>query len=392
MDRIFGNVVKSLQHITSLDNTFNDNDIHPLYVENRKELSVLFSNSEDKFIEQFYGKSGRQMILADIIEYIFTGRGYHFIDGDRDKLSDYLKMIMYFTNILMYYESMTVESKSREKFLELLSEVNPAEKEDEIYGALLEYNNIIGLPIDKISNDFFTDDFVTKFCFEDKIKAKRELNKYFDSLLPKTAGGLWHELLVYAFLLRFKVGHIIPLLLTQRFLHGNKKHIVPPDFLILTDDKRLYGVEVGTGKEGQSGLFSLETAIPTVTIDTQNSRSSDRCPICKKWIMFCDQIINDFSNMDFKIEKEEFKCLEYCKKYSAEEIASGCCPYTKYKRSRIKREDTHHCFTDNLHYHYQCVLNNVDSDIKDKIIEAQDNTALKTHYPFYDGLSPLLKK
>ncbi len=45
--------------------------------------------------------------------------------------------------------------------------------------------------------------------------ASKQLNKYFDSILPKTAGGLWHELLVYIFMIRSNYGYVIPLLLTK---------------------------------------------------------------------------------------------------------------------------------------------------------------------------------
>ena len=110
--------------------------------------------------------------------------------------------------------------------------------------------------------------------------------------------------------LRNDIGYIVPLLLNQRLL-GKNDNLVPPDFLIISHDKRIYGVEVGRKKEIQSGSFSLKTAIPTASIDTENSRSSDRCPICKRWIPFCDFVINNYSNFDFKIEKIESRCLSW---------------------------------------------------------------------------------
>ena len=92
---------------------------------------------------------------------------------------------------------------------------------------------------------------------------------------------------MYVFLIRTDIGYVIPLLLSQRLI-GRKGSLIPPDFLVITYDKNLYGIEVGIKKEIQSGSFSLQSNIPTATIDTINSRSSDRCPICKRWIPFCE--------------------------------------------------------------------------------------------------------
>ena len=214
-----------------------------------------------------------------------------------------------------------------------------------------------------------------------------ELNKYFDKLLPKTAGGLWHELLVYLFLLRNNLGYIIPLLLQQKLISGSGV-LTPPDFLIITPNKNIYGIEVGIKKEIQSGSFSLKTNIPTATIDTINSRCSDRCPICKKWIQFCDKVIKDYSSLDYKIDKTEIKCLKECKIYKEVDILNGKCHYTKY--SRQKTTKIKHKYTNGLHYHYKCVLENLSGTERKKLIKEKDITAIKTHYPHYTGLDPLL--
>lgn len=182
------------------------------------------------------------------------------------------------------------------------------------------------------------------------------------------------------------------MLLNQKLLSG-KKHIIPPDFLIITYDKNLYGVEVGTKKEIQSGTFSLQTNIPTATIDTENSRVSDRCPICKRWIPLCDFVINNFSNFDVRITKSEIKCLDECNLFSKEKIILGKCPHTKYSRGFAKTlEHATHKFSNELHYHYKCVLDNLDENMRNKIISAKDNVALKTHYPYYSGIEELINK
>jgi len=214
-------------------------------------------------------------------------------------------------------------------------------------------------------------------------------------MLPKTAGGLWHELLVFVFLLRNDAGYIIPLLLAQRLI-GLERNIIPPDFLIITHDKRLYGIEVGTKKEIQSGSFSLQTSIPTATINTINSRASDRCPICHRWLQFCDFVIDKYSDFDTEISKPEVRCLEECTLYSKQDIAEGVCPYTKYSRNLARtRPYAQHPYVNKrktLHYHYRCVLDNVPQNTRNVIIQANDSIALKTHYPYYPGLEELIQK
>jgi hypothetical protein len=273
----------------------------------------------------------------------------------------------------MCYEALTVSVNLRSKLLERLkSEISDVGSERH-YDELKNYQGNVGLPR-KISD------------------APKHLDNYFDSMLPKTAGGLWHELLVYAFLLRNDFGYIAPLLLSQRLLSGHN-HIIPPDFLLITYDKRVYGIEVGRKKEIQSGSFSLQTAIPTASIDTENSRVSDRCPICKKWIPFCEFVIENYANFEEEITKNEVKCLEECNKYRREEIAAGKCPYTKYSRNRASTLDyAQHQYANGLHYHYGCVLGSVSEDVRNKIVKSQDSAALKTHYPYYSGLEKLVRK
>jgi len=384
MDKNYDNIIKSINHLKVLHKTFLNKNNHlnkeeySLYLENSSALSKILSMPEVELYKQLYGQKSRQMILADIIEYIFLARGFFFISEGtnspikkKEKKKLFIKSILYFVNLLMCYESMTIDNKIRKKFLENLVKSIPEVKDEDLYQKLKNFNGKVGLT-------------------SKESDANEKLNRYFDKLLPKTAGGLWHELLVYIFLLRNDLGYIVPLLLTQKFMSGSDI-LVPPDFLIITKDKNIYGIEVGIKKEIQSGSFSLMTNIPTATIDTINSRCSDRCPICKKWILFCDQIIDDYSNIDAELNsKSEVKCLEKCNKFSKEEILKGKCPYTKYSRKSIKK--INHKYTDGLHHHYKCVLDNLTNKEKNELIKIKDSTAIKTHYPYYAGLEMLSKK
>lgn len=380
---------QSVKHLETLFEVFNDKDNfekeedfenHKINLDKFKDVisrsEAIISPSEVGFFNQLYSIKNRQMILADVLEYMFLSRvlfflipRYNNLNVRKSKVEVFIKSILYFVNMLMDYEIMTVDNKMRKNFLEKLHISIPEIEYEEHFQTLLDYTGIVGLPSD------VTD-------------APKELNRYFDKLLPKTAGGLWHELLVFVFLLRNDLGYIVPLLLQQKLISGSGI-LTPPDFLIITPNKNIYGIEVGTKKEIQSGSFSLITNIPTATIDTENSRCSDRCPICKKWIQFCDKVIGDYSRIDITIDKVEVKCLEDCQILPKEEILNGKCPYAKYSRNKTQTID--HLYTTRLHYHYKCVLENLSDTDRTRLIEIEDTTAIKTHYPHYQGLEPLLK-
>jgi len=378
VDLIFKNFRYALSHLEILHEVFKERSNY-LEQESYDRNIYLYSTGKFNslieqlnFEQQLYGRKGRQMILADLIEYIFLGRGYYSMRKRQDK-QNFVKLILYLTNLLMSYEAITISQNMRNKVLEKLASKISSLSEESLFDKLQNHIGSVGLT-------------------RNESDASEQLDNYFDSMLPKTAGGLWHELLVFIFLLRNDVGYIIPLLLAQRLI-GLSRNIIPPDFLVLTHDKQLYGIEVGRKKEIQSGSFSLQTSIPTATIDTINSRTSDRCPICKRWIPFCDFVINNYSDFNFEILRSEVRCLEHCSICEREEILTGNCPYTKYKRNHAQTlTHTHHHFADGKHYHYKCVLDNVQEEMKAEIIGAADTIALKTHYPSYPGLEELIHK
>lgn len=378
MKDIFEKMNNALKHLEILHEIFVEEDSfgpeekmdYDIYKQNEERLREILNRLN--FSSQLYDKKGRQMILADFLEYIFFGRGYYSMRSTEDK-EYFIRAILHFVNLLMCYEVMTVSDNLRKKVLEKLGEENLEIRNEDYYIELKDFIGSVGLK-------------------RGESDAPQYLDRYFDSILPKTAGGLWHELLVYIFLLRNNIGYIVPLLLSQRLMSRGGS-IIPPDFLVITPNKNIYGIEVGTKKEIQSGSFSLQTNIPTATIDTENSRVSDRCPICKRWIPFCDFVIDNYSSFDTEITKAEVRCLDECNVYSSDDIALGKCPYTKYSRYRARTlEYTQHKYADGLHYHYICVLEKVSEDVKNNIVNAQDTIALKTHYPYYTGLETLMKR
>lgn len=375
MKKILEAIQTSLTHLSALDQTFQNATIltNPEVARYRKVLQD-FNDLLDQQIpvhDELYKEKGRQMILADVLEYAFLSRGANLLSDNQNK-SHFIKLILIFVNLLMSYEDMTSEVALRKYFLANLASDLPQVANETNYNNLNTYGSFVGMP---------------KTAANGNGNNNPTASKYFDTLLPKTAGGLWHELLVYIFMLRRNAGYIIPLLLHQR-LFGRDDHLVPPDFLIIKNQK-IFGIEVGAGKELQSSSFALKTTIPTVSVDTINSRTTDRCPICHKWIHFCDVVINNYSNMNFDLpEKPELRCIDNCSKFSNDEIYSGKCSESKYMRNSTK--SIKHVYTNAYHYHYACVLKSLAPLERDELIAQQDKVALKTHYPYYSGIDELL--
>lgn len=379
MNETINNLEKSVAHVRALIEFFgnpesynlpqdeNDKNLYQYNLDELKtDLSNLGLNSE------LYNQKNRQMILADLFEYIFLGRGFYAIGNNKRDFAKkelFVRAVLHFVNLLMCFETVTVETHRRNKLLDKLAEEINSLGDEASFTNLRDYAGDVGTP---------------------SSQAGKAINKYFDKLLPKTAGGLWHELLVYIFILRHNLGYVLPLLLHQK-IYSKTDHLVPPDFLVITKDKRIFGIEVGRKKEIQSGSFSLKTAIPTASVDTENSRNSDRCPICQKWILFCPVVVEKFSDFSHETGRIEIKCLNGCTKFSNEEIVRGECPYSKYSRDRTRQPHTNHAYSDGKHYHYQCVLKTVDENKREEIIRAEDTTAIKTHLPHYSGLESLVK-
>ncbi|TCK06486.1 hypothetical protein [Phorcysia thermohydrogeniphila] len=345
-----------------------------------------------------YILGNRQIVLSDLIEFIIFGRLAYFMQSRPNESNKklFLEFLLGLINLLMKIDSLSVSENRRKSFIKkLLNEKLYLDEQDRKNLMMLKvWNRPIGMPLKEILNSLRGFQNLKKGNKKKLENFIKELNKVYDSVLPKTAGGLWHELGTYAFMLNLDLGYIIPLLIHQR-IFSYSDYLVPPDFLLLTYDSKLYGIEVGGKKEIQSGLFSAKTGIPTITIDTSNSRVSDRCPICKSWIQLCPYVIERFTEPEVKERllkgKFEIKCLEECNKYKKEEILNGKCPYSKYKQERGKSTYNSHKFADGKHYHWKCVLNNLNSETIEQI-KQKGNRAIKTHILYYSGFEGLFKK
>ena len=293
------------------------------------------------------------MILGDLLQYIFTGRGYYFaIKGD-DYMRDFIRIIMYVSNLLILMEDISVDVELRNKVLDTLKkEIGQQFCENDEEKRKLEnlrrYNGkIVG-------------------------SEGREHEDFFDSILPKRVGGV-SELLVYAYLIRRNYGYVVPLLQAQRLL-GNKGYIIPPDFLLLRSKGEIFGIEVGIGKERQVSSFSTITSIPvfTVTVGSFEQPQPFRCGRCQKWIIYCDRVIETCA-------KNKDKNLKYLNCESCPHFEGGECPYIVYYGKAKNYEGR----IRELRYHYHCVK---DDDIVQRTLRNARKPKLIAPIPWVDGL------
>ncbi|NWK06705.1 hypothetical protein HX827_05185 [Marine Group I thaumarchaeote] len=459
MDIFLDALKKSVQHLQTVDKIFSRMD-HPNkkeYKKIKKRILKLNSNDPDlKFTDSLYvgGKSGsgltgygRQMILSDIIQYIFFGRGYLYTQQPGNQESDdgkqwtkrrktFIELLLQTINLLIIIESSGVQSKLRKKLLDkLATKIGEKSffKEDEmkiLHEALKLHDGDLGFPEQQLKNenkkfkkevqeilkkismmeypkksyDQLTD--IQKAKVDKKKESWQQLNEYYDSLLPKSGGGLWNELIVFFYLIRRTSVLIIPLLLTQRILSKNSM-LKPPDYLVIGQSgsarSKLFGIEVGGGKSRQSTNFSTE--VPGIKmVTTENNNIPPRCPLCGEFILFCPKVIEDCCDIEenplLRIKKE-VRCIPECNIYKPYEIINGKCPYTQYQGSLEKSTTNKSKISGDVskyHYHYSCVkkaekqaqekIKKEYADINakkpngEKKYKKTEVTVLKTDYPY----------
>lgn len=404
MDILLSSLTRSLKHLDVLDRTFSciDYPEKDLYLELKKEIRKIDDETpENRFSEEFYvgGKKrgpygySRPMILSDIFEFITNGRGYFYAVRSEANMKRYLKLILLLIDQLMIFDSITVNIELRKSLLTALCNelsgyfLKDADRKRE-HESLLIHDGPIGFPI---KNPHIKDEVLKTLQVPDEDQAIGILDEYYDSLLPKTGGGLWGELLVYTYLLRRNLGYVFPLLLNQRLLSGRfDDNLKPPDFLLFTyafsekEKTRLLGIEVGAGKEIQTGDFSTITGIPTVT--KANADLPKRCTLCGKWILFCPVVIDRFADLDFNIPDlhKPIKCLEECPNFKKEEILDGKCSYVMHKGGDLSNSIMLTKGNINkYHVHLICLL-------KDKQGKTSISTSkIITYYPYVTGLEKI---
>jgi hypothetical protein len=310
--------------------------------------------------EQLYhGQEQRQMMLGDILLYMLTGRGYWTAIRDADGFSQFVRILMYITNLLLIQETLlSARPRERREFLRRLDAARlenffASDEEREAYRELMAFQNRI------------------------TVREPRHLYKVMDSLLPRTP-GLVYELIVYVHLLVRRLGYSVPLLILQRLFRGQDT-LAPPDYLLLRSDGNIFGIEVGSGmgqfsltqgKIDQVNRFTQDTCIPVLTATVPHVY---RCEECKGWITFCDRVIERTAMGE---------CPEYMSALDCPLFGENPCQHTVYF-GRIEPGG------DQRRYHYHHLLGN--QYVQDRALrtDADRRNRLLHYFPFVRGLERL---
>jgi len=171
MDDLFNNMDKAVRHLRVLHNVFQKKDNfaneeiidYEIYKSNFESLKRVMNKLE--LSNQLYGQKGRQMILADLLEYVLIGRGYYSLKlkskEDREK---FVRLVLHFVNLLMSYEMLTVSPTLRGKVLEKWERYIPEISCEEEFAELKSFGGKVGLKAGES-------------------EATKSLDRYFDSLL-----------------------------------------------------------------------------------------------------------------------------------------------------------------------------------------------------------------
>ena len=125
MDIFLDALKKSVQHLQTIDKIFSQKK-HPNKKEYRKIRKIIkklnSSDPDTKLTEQLYvGGDGRQMILSDIIEYIFFGRLYYYASKPNPKQRKiFIELLLQTINLLCLIESLSAQPELRKQVLEKL--------------------------------------------------------------------------------------------------------------------------------------------------------------------------------------------------------------------------------------------------------------------------------
>jgi hypothetical protein len=346
----------SVQHLKIIHDFFLSNDPEYALIENKIESLPNIKKLHEKI---YYGQDGRQMILSDLFQHTLAIRGYYFFFEERET---YIKLLFYVANQLMLQENVIRDQIGRKKLLDYLeSEQLPGFFE----GGDPEWRNKY--------------EQCKTAAKEAVIGARKRLYRVIDSVLPKSMGNAT-ELLVFAYLLSSKIGYVIPLLeIQQAQTLDNEIGVVPPNFLIIKD-RKVFGCEVGAGpgsigKITQCNIFMEKTGIPVVTVNVNppGNNASYRCPVCDKWLLYCDKIIEEYSRQ--QISSVNFQGIECqsCPNYA------GCDKIMYYGSIKQRGEA--------LHYHYNCVRN---EEYVKKVVE-RNPKKISPVYLIIEGLEGLEK-
>jgi len=309
--------------------------------------------------ELFYPRyKKRQMALFEVSYYIVAGRAWWVGSKSDEGKADYIKFVLYFVNLLCMQEHLAcAHPELRRRLL------------DQMEGSGLD--GFFGDPEDQAAY---------QHCKNNPgiIEADRRDPDYVvvDGLLPKSIGNAI-ELIVYVCLLQGDLGFPVLLQLQQRLMM-RETEIVAPDLLLLTRSGRVFGIEVGQGtgpfslkdsKIRQVNEFVSTTKLPILTALVPFPY---RCPECKDWILYCDQVIDEFA-ANGRPSGQVFRQCSTCPRFD-----EGRCRDIIYLgRTQVGGK--------RLHHHLRCV--EAISYVADILREpGGKGERLRNYYPYFDGL------
>ncbi len=343
MDILLHKLGVSVNHLAIIHHTLIKN-----YPDYKKENQNVEEIGLELFAKQLYagGKLGRnvqrQMILADIFQYIFIGRGYFSATENRQNFNKFLELILRVANLLIMQENLSVDVKLRNIVMEELEK------------------NIDNADFFEPGYDSIQDNFNALKHYNGWIVGNkgREFENIFDSLLPKRI-GLAVELIVYAMLHLKQYGYVVPLLLNQRIIRGGNipnetnsiDYLAPPDFLLFREKGQVFGVEVGSAKDDQNTRFSLVTSIPLFSVRLGDHRQPQpfRCGKCGKWITYSNFIIKGLISGSVSTDTDQIDADEF--------LSNGLTGIEENEIVFYGEGDDYDGNRRELRYHFLCVKN-----------------------------------
>ena len=370
MKEVLRRFEQSLKHLNILDEFLRSNE--PEYQRIEEKLDAMGEDYIRFCRELYYGgdkdrgnepHGSRQMILSDVFQYILTGRMIYQASKSEDARKKFVKICMYLVNewlIMDCFGPREAFTKRSELMNRLNTEIGADFHEGNAPYHVEKFNEAVR----------YDDDLIPKPPNPDP-PSSRILSAY-DSLFPKIRGGPI-EMLIYLYLIKRKLGFVASLLIQQILLSGTDE-IVPPDILLLRRKGEVMGLEIGRGKEKQSADFGLLTGIPTFSIDLVD-RQPFRCDGCGRWIIYCERVIEKYSEEDIpKNYDHVLHCVD-CPYFDEGSCPDIICQTNKANRYGYERR---------ARYHFKCLTQDErETILRDEELKREN---LVAYLPLVEGL------
>jgi len=360
----------SIKHMNTLDEFLRAKE--PEYQRMEAKLDSMGEDYVRFCRELYYGgdkdmgnepRGSRQMILSDIFQYILTGRMIYQASKSDDLRKRFVRISMYLVNEWLIMDCFGPK-ESLAKRRGLMSKLSTEIGEDFHEGGASYHREKFDETLE------YSDDLIPKPPNPNP-PSSAILSSY-DSLFPKIRGGPI-ELLIYLYLIQRRLGFVVSLLIQQILLSG-RSEVIPPDLFLLRKKGEIMGLEIGRGKEKQSADFGLLTGIPTFSVDLVD-RQPFRCDGCGRWIIYCERVIEKYSEDGIPENHEHIlHCID-CPYFH-----DGGCPDIIYYGERMNRYGGER----SARYHFRCLSLEERSQILRNI--ELERESLVAYFPLVDGL------